>query len=845
MDRWLQVKQILNQLDEVSKERRLVLLLELVGSDDELRREVEGYLEMEDDADTFLSNPLWNVLGDSSERNGSDGKDSDDQGSNNRFLSTYETRSGELLASRTSPERFPGLFEEAEDVTRIGPYRLQGLLGQGGMAQVHLAVREDDYQQEVALKRVLGPVDRPQLRERFVNERQILANLQHPGIARLLDGGTDEKGFPFLVMEYVEGEPIDAYCHDHGLNLRQRLRLFCQVCRAVHHAHQNLVVHRDLKPSNILVTAEGQVRLLDFGIAKLLAGDEDHQLTAEGQAPMTPAYASPEQMLGEPVTTASDVYSLGVLLYGLLTESKPYDLEGRNFAALARKVCFDDPPLPSQRVTGGDETEGEDRTRRRLSRMLEGDLDAIIMKAMRKEPGRRYHSAAELESDIDHYLEGSPVQAHDGNWLYHTGKFLRRNRPAVAILALIVISAITSMALWQRAELRRGEAEVAQRQAEASRDEAQSLTDFLTQMLRSADPEQSRGADLTVREVVDVARDDVESVLVDRPKTQATMYSTLSGVYDSLGLYEEGLELSEKALEKEIAHTPEITYALTLRFNELGRSYYNIGDMAGAERNFQRALELRRDGIVIETHEIEPFKLATLIFNLASVKNSLGKYDEAMALHREALNLRLTRTDVDPSAVGSSYYGLGAILLSSGAYVDAEPLLDKALEIRRQVYGTENRLVADVLAAMGEVHLATERVESAEALFSESLQIRTDLLGPNHPSVGASHKLLALALIAMGDTGKAELEIQAALNILQGILPEDRAYWGLADARSVLGVLRLNQGRSKEGRRLLIQSHAELETHLGAENHRTRNARRRLLEAEGTTQQDPSAPKAP
>ena len=807
IDRWLRVKKILNQLDDVSKDRRPALLLELVGSDDELRREVESYLEVEDEADTFLGDPLWHVLDDGAPQTVT------------RFFETAPSLS--QTSFKTPSGRFRNPFESADDVTRIGHYRLRGLLGQGGMAQVHLAVREDDYQQEVALKRLLSPVGRPQLRERFVNERQILANLQHPGIARLLDGGTDEKGFPFLVMEYVEGEPIDAYCRDHGLDLRQRLELFCQVCRAVHHAHQNLVVHRDLKPSNILVTSEGQVRLLDFGIAKLLASDEEHQLTAEGQTPMTPAYASPEQMQGEPVTTASDVYSLGVLLYLLLTDQRPYDLEGRNVAALARQICFDDPPLPSQKVTE-DETEGEERTRRRLSRMLVGDLDAIVMKALRKEPGRRYLSAAELESDIEHYLEGSPVRAHDGNWLYHTGKYLRRNRPAVAILALIIISAFTSVALWQRAEVRRGEAEVAQRQAEAARDEAQSLTDFLTQMLRSADPEQSRGADLTVREVVDVAQQDVEIVLVDRPKTQATMYSTLSGVYDSLGLYKEGLGLAEKALEKEISHTPDITYDLTVKISDLGRSCYSSGDNVCAERNFQRALDLRRD---LET---EPFDHATLMFNLASAKNQLGKYDEALALHRDALRIRQTTPGVELSSIGSSYYGLASIHLAIEAYAEAEPLLEKALEIRRQEYGEGDEHVAQILAAIGEVHLAMGQIDSAQAHFLQALDVRRSALGDQHTLVGASHKLLAQALLEMEDLESAEIEIKRAIAILQVVDPDDQAYWGLADARSVLGAIWFRLGKHQEGRQMLLESYRELETRLGAEARRTRNAGRRL-----------------
>ena len=701
-------------------------------------------------------------------------------------------------------------------VRKIGRYRLERLLGQGGMAQVHLAVREDDYTQKVALKRVLASVNHDETLARFVNERQILAGLEHPSIARLLDGGTDEEGFPFLVMEYVEGSPIDSYCESESLNVRERLRLFRQVCRAVHYAHQNLVVHRDLKPSNILVTADGQVRLLDFGIAKLLAETREADLTTDGHAPMTPAFASPEQVLGEPVTTASDVYALGVLLYNLLCGHKPYDFKGPEYAVMVRKVCLEDPLPPSRRV---EETihgaPKRSRERRRLRRALAGDLDAIVMKAMRKEPGQRYDSAAELEADIDHYFEGAPVLAHQGNWIYHTGKFLRRNRPAVFILALIVALAVTSTFLWRRSEFQRAEALTA-------RDEAQALSSFLTGMLKSADPDQSRGAELTVREVVDAAQESLETELADRPETQVTMLATLGSVYDHLGLYREGLELAEKAIKVQRAHSQNVTFELATLLGDLARSYYNLGDLSSADRLYEQAIAARR------AIDASPEDLVTLLSNSAAAKGRLGKFDEAESLYREVLDIRLAKADTSTADLGSSYYGLGCNYLQREQPEKALSILEKALNnYSLDAHGLMDRKVAAVMATLAEVYLDLNNPSRALELLRQSLSIRQELLSDAHPSVPGTHKLMASAWLGLGEPEKAAREIVKALELLGGH-PED--YWGIADARSVLGAIKANQGQREEALRLLETSYRKLEEKLGPRDRRTRIAYQRLLE---------------
>jgi non-specific serine/threonine protein kinase/serine/threonine-protein kinase len=346
---------------------------------------------------------------------------------------------------------------------RVGPYEVVRPLGQGGMGAVFLARRADrEYEHLVALKVVRAPVFTEEGLRRFRTERQMLANLSHPNIARLLDGGTTPEGVPWLAMEYVEGEPIDVYCRREALSIEARLKLFRTICSAVDHAHRNLVVHRDLKPSNILVTAGGEVKLLDFGIAKLLPGPEEEgaTLTRAGERAMTPDYASPEQVRGGPITTATDVYSLGVLLYRLLTEHHPYRIDSERPSEVERVICEEVPPRPSTAVgrlatpatsVAGAGDLSHRSAAQRLSRRLRGDLDNIVLQALRKEPSRRYGSVAELSEDVRRYLEGLPVSARQDSLAYRTGKFLRRHRLGASATALVALALLGGLAatVWQ------------------------------------------------------------------------------------------------------------------------------------------------------------------------------------------------------------------------------------------------------------------------------------------------------------------------------------------------------------------------------------------------------------
>jgi eukaryotic-like serine/threonine-protein kinase len=344
---------------------------------------------------------------------------------------------------KESTQNHPAL-EVAPDMAghRIGPYRLVRLLGRGGMGSVHLAVRDDDqYQKEVAIKVLKRGMDTDFMLHRFRQERQILANLEHPFIARLLDGGATGDGLPYFVMEYVHGVPITKYCDEQDLDLGERLRLFRLVCEAVQYAHQHLVIHRDLKPGNILITQERIPKLLDFGIAKLMRSDrptEAATITGPEQRMMTPDYASPEQFRGQTISTSSDIYSLGAVLYELVTGQRPHQWNPDSLAAMEKAICEVEPEKPSLAVSRG--SEEVPHLRRQRQRQLSGDLDNIVLTALRKEPQRRYPSVSELSEDIRRHMEGLPVTAREDRFTYRLGKFVRRNKLAVGAAFLVLIT---------------------------------------------------------------------------------------------------------------------------------------------------------------------------------------------------------------------------------------------------------------------------------------------------------------------------------------------------------------------------------------------------------------------
>jgi serine/threonine protein kinase len=482
---------------------------------------------------------------------------------------------------------------------RIGPYRVLRTLGVGGMGEVFLAERADaEFEQQVAIKVVYGGTIARNVQSRLRIERQILAQLDHPNIAHLLDGGSLPDGTAYIVMEYVDGVPIDVFCDSNRLDIAARLKLFQTVCAAVHYAHQNLIVHRDLKPSNILVTAAGAPKLLDFGIAKLLderqAGHHTLAVTHADMRIMTPDHASPEQVQGQAITTSSDVYVLGVLLYRLLTGTGPFFIPSMRLTDIERAICEKDPPLPSNAVSMDDSTEARGIAdarsigAHRLRRILQGDLDNIVIMAMRKEPERRYASAQQMASDIQRYLEGKPVIARRDTMSYRTAKFIKRHWLTVTAGAgtvfLILAFATTTYVQSLRIAAERDRVAQQRERAEHERVRAEEVSSFLVSLFKLSDPEENRGNQITARELLDSAARRLQAGLQDQPATKAALLSTVGAVYDSLGQYKDALPILSESLQLQPESHDKSRIDTLL---ELGRARIGAGDLPAAEAPLQ------------------------------------------------------------------------------------------------------------------------------------------------------------------------------------------------------------------------------------------------------------------
>jgi non-specific serine/threonine protein kinase/serine/threonine-protein kinase len=566
--------------------------------------------------------------------------------------------------------------------TRIGPYAVVREIGRGGMGAVYLAVRDDDeYQKAVAIKLVKRGMDSDLVLRRFREERQILAHLEHPSIARLLDGGTTESGQPYLVMEYVEGLPIDRFCEARSLDVRGRLRIFRGVCEAVHHAHQALVVHCDLKPRNVLVTEKGEPKLLDFGIAKLLSTEEPGTLTVTRVRQMTPEYASPEQVRGEALTTSTDVYSLGVVLYELLTGRRPYRFEAYGVTELERLICLEDPRLPSEGLALPEEAptrqndadagpaRGGEAARRR--RELRGDLDTIVMKAMRKEPSRRYASAAELGEDVRRHLEGLPVLARPDSVGYRAGKFVRRHKAGVVAAALVMLSLLAGILVAaSQARIARAERAKALRRFGEVRQLAQSL------LFEFHDSIQDLAGATPARELL-VKRgltylDGLARESGDDPGLQAELAGAYQKVGDvqgrpgfaNLGDREGALASYRKALALRESlppgGPPERTRDLAVVHERIGDALLVGSDAAGARESYAEAVRLRESLAAAGQSDELRAELARGHQRMADALAATGDATGAAAAQAKALAVQIergTKADATPAARRDLFIG--------------------------------------------------------------------------------------------------------------------------------------------------------------------------------------------
>ncbi|MEO0743283.1 MAG: serine/threonine-protein kinase [Bacteroidota bacterium] len=685
---------------------------------------------------------------------------------------------------------------------RLGAWRLLRELGQGGMGTVWLAERADGaFEQRVAVKRVRASMFSEALRQRFVRERALLARLHHPHIAQLIDGGVTDDGVPFLVMEYVAGPPLLEFCAQRQLDIRARVRLFLDICEAVQYAHRHLVIHRDLKPSNILVAPDGGpggtplAKLLDFGIGKLQHEDPlAEALTLTGVRPFTPQYAAPEQIRNQGITTATDVYGLGVLLFEVLTGQRPFTAPTGSVHEIERAVLEDLPPSPSSVLRRHPEHAVGLPDAAKAARVVAGDLDAIVQKALAKSPERRYRSAEALGRDLMRYLEAKPVQARRGALGYRLSRNLWRHRRAVAavgtIMALLAAGIIAVTTQVHRVSV--------------ERDKAVASAQFLSDLFGSEDPDMmasvggQTGDELSARALLERAARRVETELADQPETRAAMQLTLGRVHHSLGLYDAGDALLRSALairQRRFGSTHDQVAEVELALGALlsDRSRY-----AEAERLHRRALSY------FESHDGEDGpRTAEALYELGRTLTLHGNFGDAELLLRRALRLQEHDADLSPAVLGHTLAGLAHVLYRQGLLPESEHYYHQALDHYRPTLGLLHVRTATALNELGVVIKNQGRYADAEPHYRDALDAFRHIYGPAHPRRAYALANLGVLLKDRGLVENDPRHFEEAGPFLEEAHAMYRALYGdshlrVGHSRAHIGMLALAQGRFTE-----------------------------------------------
>ncbi len=763
----LPLKEIVSEALALPEAERTLYLEQACAGDDNLRSELASLLELEGEAAGFFADP---------------------------------------------PLRQVNVASPLEEGYRLDAYRILRLLGSGGMGEVYLAERADGaFEQQVAIKVIRAVGGLGELLERFLSERQLLADLQHPNIAKLLDGGTTGDGRPYLVMDYVDGEPIDAYCERGDLSVESRLRLFLEVCAAVEHAHRHLVVHRDLKPANILITAGGEPKLLDFGVAKDLGGAGK---TPETRllVPVTPEYASPEQLTGGSVTTASDVYALGVVLYELLAGQSPFDGEDP-LAGRSRSAPPDRPSTRAGRVGG--------RRARHLRRRLTGDLDHVVLRALAPDPTDRYPSVEQLARDIDRHLRGLALETRDGV-LYRYRKLIRRSWKGLAMMAVVLgLGGVWLDEAFERQQLERE----SRRTAELS----SALGEYLGVLFQQADPGTSGERSRALERMLDQGAAMLASgAFSDQPSMRAELLSAIGQVYRRQNRLDKAEPLLRESLALRRQYLPPDGEELAVTCNNLANILRDLGYYEDA-----RSLLLEARGILEQIRKGDHLQTATMLNNLAGVEKDLGRFEEAIRHYTEALAMKrrlalesasiamaiknlgtaqraadrlddakttllqardeLSRSEQSkPSVQAGLDHHLGAIRRQQGDLVAARQLLDRAYAIRVGLYGQGHKKSAETFLEQALLNQAEGKIELAEEQLFWVVDIRRERLGTEHPLTAAATVHLA-RLLAERDKSEADALATVALEAFSVRLPT--GHWRISDAEELLVELRRAPGQ--------------------------------------------------
>jgi eukaryotic-like serine/threonine-protein kinase len=754
----------------------------------------------------------------------------------------------------------------------LGGYTLVSPIDQGGMGSVWLAERSDGrYQGRAAVKLLNVALLGKEGEARFRREGTVLARLTHPHIGRLIDAGVSRAGQPYLVLEYIDGHHIDRYCDDARLDVEGRVRLFLDVASAVAHAHANLIVHRDLKPSNVLVTTDGQVKLLDFGIAKLLSGDDEAAaslLTREGVA-LTPKYAAPEQVTGGAITTATDVYTLGVLLYELLTGQHPTGLAAGSPVEFVKAITVGRTIRLSSAALGANATLAEARadqratTPDRLRRALKGDLETIVAKALKQNPAERYPSVAELAEDLRRVLDRQPITARPDSVRYRATKFVQRHWKAIgaaaaALTVLVAVITFYTVRLATERDRARQEAERARIQAH----KAERMSELITSLLRGADPYRSPDSEPTVQGLLDAGLERTDRELGDEPEIQTAMLALIGRTYERMGHLDKAQPVLERAvaagrrlgaanaqlaqslnnlgvlhreMDRLTAAEPLLREALTMRRQVLGPRHPDVaitlveltrvlveqGRMAEAEALARESLEIRRAALGDQHRETAVSK-----GSLGMIRLRLGDVAGAEALIQESLDTNRRQLGPTHPNTGAAYGNLVNVLIAKGDYAAAEPLARQSADIIRGTFGTEHDEYAQKLNTLGNTIEPQGRLAEAEALFADAVRIGRTKLPPQHLRVLIYLTNLGRVQVARGKAAAAEPMLREVLRGRERALPAGD--WRIAQAQSLLGAALLARGRVAEAEPLMRAADAVLQPVRGVQG-REREANRARL----------------
>jgi len=776
---WQKVEEILHQAMALAPEQRPEFLDTACGSDADLRAELNSLLLAgEDLSDEFLKSPLRGVL--------------------ERQIVEIESASA-LAAGQIFAQRF----------------ELVRKLGEGGMGQVWLAEQLAPVRRQVAVKLIKAGMYDEAVVQRFQSERQSLAIMDHPAIAKVFDAGTTPQGQPYLVMEYVPGLPITDYCDQHKLSIKDRLELFIHACEGVQHAHQKAIIHRDLKPSNILVIeVDGKPvpRIIDFGLAKTTAPQVSDEYTQLGQFIGTPGYMSPEQvnLSARDIDTRTDVYTLGVVLYVLLTGLQPFETKRREKPSLEewlRQLREEEPPNPSTKVSGDKDTSSATADARRtepkqLISQLRGDLDWITMKALERDRTRRYGTPSELAADLQRFLRHEPVIARPDSTGYRLRKYIRRHRVAMSVgagvlLVLLVFSVVQALQLRETTR-ERDHAKQERDRANQERDRATRIATFMSNMFKVPDPSEARGNSVTAREILDRAANDIGTGLAQDPDVQSQMLHEMAGTYNNLGLHARAHELAQRALDARQslhgADDPKTLESMT----QLGLILHMEGHDADAEPLDRRALADERRVLGAD----DPLTLETAD-DLAMVLKPLGRFPEAEKLAREVVDASTRRLGPESALTLRAQNHLASILFYEGHAADAEKVLRPALDVERRVWGSDHPETMKALAMLAISLHHENHFAEAESLYREVLAASERVLGTEHPSTAIAMSNLASILADEGHSPESLNLQRQALAIFSRTLGPDHPSTLMCELNLTRGLR--SEGQLQEAERMQRQ----------------------------------------